>query len=240
MRRFDSWAVQDGYNRGHDGSAAALAIWRAVGPAVVTACSQFAISSCARPLPSVGTKRRSARHSRELIPCWRTRRSTGPPGRPRPRPRGLDDRRAHHRDAQQVGLELHQWVVGAGTAVHAQLAHWGRPQPRRRGSWPAAGRRFGNAFEARARNAPVVVPRVRAGDGAACVGLPVQGAQAGEGGHHHHAARIGQRFGPATRPRRCWRWRAGRRAATAPPHRPQRRCLPWRIQAGSWPGPRWW
>jgi hypothetical protein len=29
---------------------------------------------------------------------------------------------AHHRDAQQVGLELHQQVVDAGAAVHAQLA----------------------------------------------------------------------------------------------------------------------
>jgi hypothetical protein len=32
-------------------------------------------------------------------------------------------------------------------------------------------------------------------DGAARVGLPVGRAQAGEGGHHHHAARVGHAFG---------------------------------------------
>ncbi len=42
-------ATQGGYS---------ATVWR-------TACSQFAISSCARALLSVGTKRRSARHSCE-------------------------------------------------------------------------------------------------------------------------------------------------------------------------------
>ena len=57
------------------------------------------------------------------------------------------------------------------------------PAPRRRGSWPAAGRRFGRqCFECGARNVGNGGAARQAGDGAACVGLPVGRAQAGEGG----------------------------------------------------------
>ena len=34
---------------------------------------------------------------------------------------GFGDGGAHYRDAQQVGLELHQQIIDAGAAVHAQL-----------------------------------------------------------------------------------------------------------------------
>ena len=105
----------------------------------------------------------------------------------------LDHPGAHHRNAEQVGLELHEQVVDAGAAVHAQLGHrlgaaFGRVAAH---GLQQGGALVGDGFQRRAGDVRHRAAACEADDGAARVGLPVGCAQAGEGGHEHHAARVG-------------------------------------------------
>ena len=128
------------------------------------------------------------------------------------------DHRPLHRHLELVGLHLHEQVVGAGAAVHAQHA------PARRAAGSAirsATSRTSNAIAssvARTRCARVV-PAGHAEHRAPRVRIPVRRAQPGQRGHEHHAAGVGHRRAPA--PRSARRRPAGRarRAATAPRRR---------------------
>ena len=104
---------------------------------------------------------------------------------------------AHHGNAQQVGLELHQQVVHTGPAIHAQLAHCRTAIGHRVAAHGLQQGRalVGNGFQRRAGDVGDGAATRQTGDGAAGVGLPVRGTQAGEGGHHHHAAAVGHAFG---------------------------------------------
>ena len=103
---------------------------------------------------------------------------------------GLGHLRPHHGDAQQVGLELHQQVVDAGAAVHAQLRHRGATGGGGVGGHglQQRGALEGDALQRRAGDVRHRAAAAQADDGAARVGLPVGRAQAGEGRHEHHAA----------------------------------------------------
>ena len=52
----------------------------------------------------------------------------------------------------------------------------------------------GNGFQRRARNMGDGAATRQACNGAACIGIPVGRAQAGEGGHHHYATAVGYAF----------------------------------------------
>src|SRR5258706_10902282 len=107
--------------------------------------------------------------------------------------RGLRDARPHHRNAQQVRLDLHEEVVGGRPTADAQ------PGERDAG---VGGHRFdqlraleGDGFERGARQVrPRGSPR-DPDDGAARMRVPIGSAQPRKRGHEVHAARIGHARG---------------------------------------------
>ena len=111
--------------------------------------------------------------------------------------RGLHAGRAHDGNAQQVGLELHEQVVDAGAAVHAQFAHRRAAAGHRVAAHgqQQGGALEGDGFKRGPRDVGNGGAARQARDGAARIGLPVGGAQSGEGRHHHHAARVGHALG---------------------------------------------
>src|SRR5438270_1657086 len=103
----------------------------------------------------------------------------------------LDDGRPVHRRIEHVGLELAEEVVGDGAAIHAE------PRQRRLG---VGGHRLQHVATLEGdrlqRGARQMRPRGAARepeDGAARVLIPVRGAEADEGRHEVHAARVGHR-----------------------------------------------
>ena len=111
----------------------------------------------------------------------------------RPQGGGFNHLGAQHRNAQQVGLELHQQVVHTGPAVDAQLGDWLGGIPvhglQQRGTLKR------NAFQGGAGNVGHGGAARQAHHRAACIGLPVGRTQAGEGGYQHHAAGVGHALG---------------------------------------------
>ena len=138
--------------------------------------------------PCSGSKRRSS--------CQVSRSSSVDAQTPVPSParnaaperRGLDDLRPLDRDAELVGLQLAEQVVGRGAAVDAQ-----RTVSAGLAASSSTTSRTSKAIAssvARTRCARVV-PRVMPRIGAAGVRVPVRGAEPGQRGHEHHAAGVG-------------------------------------------------
>ena len=126
----------------------------------------------------------------------------------------LGDDRSLDRDAEEVGLELEQQVVGRGAAVDAERVAARSPASaaiasRTSATWKAIDSSVARASSARP------VPRVMPDDRAARVGIPVRRAEPGERGHEVHAAGVGD----ATRPA---------------PRRPSARSIAWRPSRSHW------
>ena len=90
-------------------------------------------------------------------------------------------------------MKLHQQVVDARPAINPQLrnrccAGINRVQAH---GLQQGGALVGNAFKRSARDVADGGAACEPGDRAACIGVPVGCAQAGKGGHHHHAAGVG-------------------------------------------------
>ena len=143
-----------------------------------TACDQRAQARVApRRATSAGS---NPRRARQLAATSRGRRpEAGAEAREvcGAQRRGFGDLRAHDRHAQQVGLELHQQVVGRRAAVDAQFdAAAGRASrciaTSTSALWKAMASSAARAMCAR------VVPRDRPDHGAARVGVPVRAAEA--------------------------------------------------------------
>ena len=189
-------------------------VWR-------TACSHCAIFSAASFARQLGLKGAlGAPLLREFVqPGVQAGVQAGQVGRAQRG--GFDHGRPHHRDAQQVGLELHQQVVDAGAAVHPQFAHRHAAGGHRVAAHGGeqGGALEGDALQRGARDVGHGGAAREAGEAAAAVGLPVGRAQAGEGGHQHHAAGVGHALGQRLHLAAGLDGAAGRRAATAPPRR---------------------
>ena len=101
--------------------------------------------------------------------------------------------RAHHRHVEQVGLPLHQQVVGGRAAVHTQLAQ-GAGAVAAHGLDQIDGLQR-DRIERGARDVGACSAARQAHQRAARVGVPVRCAEPGEGRHQHHAAAVGYRRG---------------------------------------------
>ncbi len=107
--------------------------------------------------------------------------------------RGLDDFRANHRYAQQIGLELHQQVVGAGAAIDSQFGHAGHRVAAHRVE--QRGALEGDRLERGPRDVGDGRAAGQPEDRAFRLGPPIGRAQPGEGRHHDRAARVGHAGG---------------------------------------------
>ena len=106
---------------------------------------------------------------------------------------GLHHLRPHHRNTQQVGLKLHEQVVDAGPAVHAQFTHRlasSRLHVTVHGL-QQGGALESNAFQGRSCDVGDGGASRQAHDGTAGIGVPVRGPQAREGRHKHHTTGVG-------------------------------------------------
>jgi hypothetical protein len=101
-------------------------------------------------------------------------------------PGGLNEDGAVHRDPEQVGLELHQEVVGGRPAVHAQLAD-SRVCVRLHGVHDVAGL-VRDGFEGCARNFRPARTPGQADDRATSLHVPVGRSEPDERGHEVDAA----------------------------------------------------